>query len=120
MRGSSAVLCHPEDFNSPTELEPGHGELDDPELTDPAGQSIDVVREVRDDIKARIQTLVSELLYGSAKPVARGLWGLIWAPRGVNRMSTSCPRKRPLIPRSYTDSSTEPTTPRRGSHPWQR
>jgi arsenate reductase len=31
------------------------------ELTDPAGQGIDVVREVRDDIKRRIETLVSEL-----------------------------------------------------------
>lgn len=35
---------------------------EDWELTDPAGQGIDVVREVRDDIKVRIQTLVSELL----------------------------------------------------------
>jgi arsenate reductase len=35
---------------------------EDWELTDPAGQNIDVVREVRDDIKARIQALVSELL----------------------------------------------------------
>jgi arsenate reductase len=35
---------------------------EDWELTDPAGQSIDVVRQVRDDIKTRIQTLVSELL----------------------------------------------------------
>ncbi|MDP9093966.1 MAG: arsenate reductase ArsC [Actinomycetota bacterium] len=32
------------------------------ELTDPAGQGIDVVREVRDDIKARIEILVGELL----------------------------------------------------------
>jgi arsenate reductase len=32
------------------------------ELTDPAGQGIDVVREVRDDIKARVETLMSELL----------------------------------------------------------
>ena len=32
------------------------------ELTDPAGQGIDVVREVRDDIKGRIETLMSELL----------------------------------------------------------
>ncbi|MDP9116553.1 MAG: arsenate reductase ArsC [Actinomycetota bacterium] len=32
------------------------------ELIDPAGQGIDVVREVRDDIKGRIQTLLSELL----------------------------------------------------------
>jgi arsenate reductase len=35
---------------------------EDWELTDPAGQSIDVVRQVRDDIKTRIQTLISELL----------------------------------------------------------
>ena len=35
---------------------------EDWDLTDPAGQNIDVVREVRDDIKARIQALVSELL----------------------------------------------------------
>jgi arsenate reductase len=32
------------------------------ELTDPAGEGIDVVRGVRDDIKARIMTLMSELL----------------------------------------------------------
>lgn len=35
---------------------------EDWELTDPAGQPIDVVREVRDNIKARIETLISELL----------------------------------------------------------
>lgn len=32
------------------------------ELADPAGQGIDVVREVRDDIKGRIETLMSKLL----------------------------------------------------------
>jgi arsenate reductase len=32
------------------------------ELIDPAGHGIDVVREVRDDIKARVETLMSELL----------------------------------------------------------
>ncbi len=32
------------------------------ELTDPAGQPIEVVRDVRDEIRARIETLVSELL----------------------------------------------------------
>ena len=32
------------------------------ELTDPAGQSIDVVREVRDEIKRRVETLVAELV----------------------------------------------------------
>ena len=32
------------------------------ELTDPAGQSIEVVREIRDDIKARVQILIDELL----------------------------------------------------------
>jgi arsenate reductase len=37
---------------------------EDWELTDPAGQPIDVVREVRDDIKTRVQTLVGELLTG--------------------------------------------------------
>jgi arsenate reductase len=31
-------------------------------LTDPAGQPIEVVREVRDDIRDRVRTLVSELL----------------------------------------------------------
>jgi protein-tyrosine-phosphatase len=35
---------------------------EDWELADPAGQSIDVVRQVRDDIKSRIKTLVKELL----------------------------------------------------------
>ncbi|WP_207453780.1 arsenate reductase ArsC [Herbiconiux sp. SYSU D00978] len=31
-------------------------------LTDPAGKGIETVREVRDDIKARIQTLLGEIL----------------------------------------------------------
>jgi arsenate reductase len=35
---------------------------EDWELTDPAGRPIEIVRQVRDDIKARIQTLVGELL----------------------------------------------------------
>jgi protein-tyrosine-phosphatase len=32
------------------------------ELTDPAGQGIEVVREIRDEIRARIEILVGELL----------------------------------------------------------
>ena len=32
------------------------------ELTDPAGQSIDVVRQVRDDIRGRVEKLVDELV----------------------------------------------------------
>jgi arsenate reductase (thioredoxin) len=35
---------------------------EDWELTDPAGQPIEVVREVRDEIKQRIETLVAQLL----------------------------------------------------------
>ena len=35
---------------------------EDWDLTDPAGQDIAVVREVRDDIKARVERLVNELL----------------------------------------------------------
>lgn len=35
---------------------------EDWELTDPAGQPIEVVRQVRDEIKAKIDQLVSELL----------------------------------------------------------
>ncbi|MBT2517492.1 arsenate reductase ArsC [Streptomyces sp. ISL-90] len=35
---------------------------EDWELDDPAGQGIDAVRPIRDDIKARIKELVSELL----------------------------------------------------------
>lgn len=35
---------------------------EDWELADPAGKGIDDVREVRDDIKARIQQLISELI----------------------------------------------------------
>ena len=31
-------------------------------LEDPAGQDLDFVRKVRDDIKARVETLLSELL----------------------------------------------------------
>jgi arsenate reductase (thioredoxin) len=35
---------------------------EDWKLTDPAGQPIEVVREVRDDIRDRVQALVAELL----------------------------------------------------------
>ena len=35
---------------------------EDWELEDPAGKGIDTVRRVRDDIKARVQTLIGELL----------------------------------------------------------
>jgi arsenate reductase (thioredoxin) len=35
---------------------------EDWELTDPAGQGDDVVRLIRDDIKARVQALVSEIV----------------------------------------------------------
>ncbi len=35
---------------------------EDWQLTDPAGQPLEVVREVRDDIKTRVQALVDELL----------------------------------------------------------
>jgi arsenate reductase len=34
---------------------------DDWELTDPAGQSLEVVRGVRDEIERRVRTLVEEL-----------------------------------------------------------
>ncbi|RAN71321.1 hypothetical protein B5P43_33915 [Bacillus sp. SRB_336] len=35
---------------------------EDWDLADPAGQGVDAVRPIRDDIKSRIQTLVAELL----------------------------------------------------------
>jgi protein-tyrosine-phosphatase len=35
---------------------------EDWELTDPAGRGIEDVRPIRDDIKARVQTLLAELL----------------------------------------------------------
>ncbi|MDO5753237.1 arsenate reductase ArsC [Arthrobacter sp.] len=35
---------------------------EDWELADPAGQGVDAVRPIRDDIKARIQLLIAELL----------------------------------------------------------
>ena len=35
---------------------------EDWELTDPAGQPIEVVRQVRDDIRDRVSRLVAELL----------------------------------------------------------
>ena len=35
---------------------------EDWELEDPAGKGVDAVRPIRDEIKARIQTLISELL----------------------------------------------------------
>jgi arsenate reductase len=42
---------------------------EDWQLTDPAGQPIEVVREVRDEIRARIEALLADLL-GVAEPVA--------------------------------------------------
>ena len=39
---------------------------EDWELTDPAGQGIEVVRQVRDEIRARIETLLEELLPAQA------------------------------------------------------
>ena len=39
---------------------------EDWELTDPAGQSIDVVREVRDDIRTRVEALVESLAPATA------------------------------------------------------
>ena len=41
---------------------------EDWELTDPAGQPIEVVRRVRDEIKARIQALVIDLI--TDRPIA--------------------------------------------------
>ncbi len=38
---------------------------EDWELEDPAGQGVDAVRPIRDDIKARIQALIAELLPAS-------------------------------------------------------
>jgi arsenate reductase len=40
---------------------------EDWQLTDPAGQSIEVVRGVRDDIRARVENLIADLI-GSATP----------------------------------------------------
>lgn len=39
---------------------------EDWELDDPAGQGIDAVRPIRDDIKARVQQLLSEILPATA------------------------------------------------------
>lgn len=39
-----------------------HVVRDDWEFTDPAGQPLDTVRQLRDDIKARVETLTAELL----------------------------------------------------------
>jgi arsenate reductase len=39
---------------------------EDWDLTDPAGQSIEVVRRIRDDIRGRIAALVDDLLPGTA------------------------------------------------------
>jgi arsenate reductase (thioredoxin) len=39
------------------------------QLEDPAGQSIDAVRPIRDEIKARVEQLISELLPGRASGV---------------------------------------------------
>ena len=39
---------------------------EDWELTDPAGQGIDVVRQVRDEIRVRIEALLDELLPAQA------------------------------------------------------
>jgi len=39
---------------------------EDWELTDPAGQPVEVVREVRDDIKARVEALLAEIAPAAA------------------------------------------------------
>ncbi len=39
---------------------------EDWDLTDPAGQNIEIVRQVRDEIRDRIETLLTELLPGHA------------------------------------------------------
>ena len=44
---------------------------EDWELTDPAGKGIEEVRPIRDDIKARIQALLAELLPDLPTPSAR-------------------------------------------------
>ena len=41
---------------------------EDWELDDPAGQDLDAVRSIRDDIRARIEQLVTELLPPAAAP----------------------------------------------------
>jgi len=35
---------------------------EDWELKDPVGQDVDTVREIRNDIRSRVETLISELL----------------------------------------------------------
>ena len=42
---------------------------EDWELSDPKGKSIDEVRPIRDDIKARVEALLTELLPTSVRPV---------------------------------------------------
>ncbi len=42
------------------------------QLDDPAGQPLDVVRRIRDDIDARVQALVAELLPAAAKAASDG------------------------------------------------
>jgi arsenate reductase len=39
---------------------------EDWELADPAGKGVDAVRPIRDDIKARVQTLIAQLVPASA------------------------------------------------------
>ncbi len=41
---------------------------EDWELKDPAGQGVDAVRPIRDDIKSRVRALISELLPGPESP----------------------------------------------------
>ncbi|MGW8483563.1 arsenate reductase ArsC [Microbacterium sp. NPDC055903] len=43
---------------------------EDWELDDPAGQDIDAVRPIRDEIRARVETLISELLRPSTATTA--------------------------------------------------
>jgi arsenate reductase len=43
---------------------------EDWDLTDPAGQPIDVVRQVRDEIRDRVRALVDELLDGQSRKLS--------------------------------------------------
>jgi protein-tyrosine-phosphatase len=47
---------------------------EDWELTDPAGKTIDEVRPIRDDIKARIQALLAEMLGLDGNPPVQQAW----------------------------------------------
>ncbi len=79
---------------TPAPIYPGKRYLDW-ELADPAGQDLEAVRTIRDDIDARVQALLVELVPTRAKNLYIGYlsWPAVPAPGRDQRMVTAVERE---------------------------